>query len=120
MLFAASAVCLGYRGREVSALVVLGISMIVFAGLTLGFLLGLFAFRVKSRWCPRCGAVDRGAAPGGAAVTAPGRQDGHRELPIGRRVAQLRVRRGMSQQVFADRIGRSKSWVDKVVRHEVA
>ncbi|GIJ25458.1 transcriptional regulator [Micromonospora qiuiae] len=39
-----------------------------------------------------------------------------RELPIGRRVAQLRVRRGMSQQVFADRIGKSKSWVDKVER----
>ena len=39
-----------------------------------------------------------------------------RELPIGRRVAQLRVRRGMSQQAFADRIGKSKSWVDKVER----
>ncbi|WP_309223860.1 helix-turn-helix domain-containing protein [Micromonospora sp. CP22] len=37
-------------------------------------------------------------------------------MPIGRRVAQLRVRRGMSQQVFADRIGKSKSWVDKVER----
>ncbi|MEV0328947.1 helix-turn-helix domain-containing protein [Micromonospora echinospora] len=44
------------------------------------------------------------------------RQHNRRELPIGRRVAQLRVRRGMSQQVFADRIGRSKSWVDKVER----
>ncbi|OZV83361.1 hypothetical protein CA850_06465 [Micromonospora echinospora] len=31
-------------------------------------------------------------------------------------MAQLRVRRGMSQQVLADRIGRSKSWVDKVER----
>ncbi|MEV0325585.1 helix-turn-helix domain-containing protein [Micromonospora echinospora] len=49
-------------------------------------------------------------------MTGRGRQDGHRELPIGRRVAQLRVRRGMSQQVLADRIGRSKSWVDKVER----
>ncbi|MEU4568927.1 helix-turn-helix domain-containing protein [Micromonospora sp. NPDC023956] len=48
-------------------------------------------------------------------MTAP-RQHNRRELPIGRRVAQLRVRRGMSQQVFADRIGRSKSWVDKVER----
>lgn len=38
------------------------------------------------------------------------------ELPIGRRMAQLRIRRGMSQQVFADRLGRSKSWVEKVVR----
>ncbi|MEV4711838.1 helix-turn-helix domain-containing protein [Micromonospora sp. NPDC049374] len=38
------------------------------------------------------------------------------ELPIGRRIAQLRVRRGMSQQVFADRIGKSKSWIDKIER----
>ncbi|SCF15493.1 hypothetical protein GA0070618_3576 [Micromonospora echinospora] len=34
---------------------VLGISVIVFGGLVLGFLLGLFAFRIKARWCPRCG-----------------------------------------------------------------
>ncbi|MET8525609.1 NADH pyrophosphatase zinc ribbon domain-containing protein [Micromonospora sp. NPDC005172] len=27
----------------------------VFGGLVPGFLLGLWAFRVKSRWCPRCG-----------------------------------------------------------------
>ncbi|WP_326551641.1 helix-turn-helix domain-containing protein [Micromonospora sp. NBC_01813] len=48
-------------------------------------------------------------------MTAPGR---HRiaELPIGRRVAQLRTRRGLTQQVFADRIGKSHSWVDKVER----
>ncbi|MFY1700775.1 helix-turn-helix domain-containing protein [Micromonospora sp. WMMA1923] len=38
------------------------------------------------------------------------------ELPIGRRVARWRVRRRMSQQVFADRLGKSKSWVDKVER----
>ena len=38
------------------------------------------------------------------------------ELPIGRRVAYWRGQRRMSQQVFADRIGRSKSWVDKVER----
>ncbi|MCX4470715.1 helix-turn-helix domain-containing protein [Micromonospora sp. NBC_01655] len=37
-------------------------------------------------------------------------------MPIGRRVAELRVNRGMNQQVFADRIGKSKSWVDKVER----
>jgi transcriptional regulator with XRE-family HTH domain len=61
-------------------------------------------------------AIHRSSAPGGPAVTGHSRQDGHRELPIGRRMAQLRVRRGMSQQVFADRIGRSKSWVDKVER----
>src|SRR5262249_3841662 len=38
------------------------------------------------------------------------------ELPIGRRVAHWRGRRNMSQQVFADRLGKSKSWVDKVER----
>ncbi|WP_416900472.1 helix-turn-helix domain-containing protein [Micromonospora echinospora] len=48
-------------------------------------------------------------------MNAP-RQPDRRDLPIGRRVAQLRARRGMSQQVLADRIGRSKSWVDKVER----
>ncbi|MDM4782852.1 MULTISPECIES: helix-turn-helix domain-containing protein [unclassified Micromonospora] len=36
--------------------------------------------------------------------------------PIGRRVAHWRSRRKMSQQVFADRLGKSKSWVDKVER----
>lgn len=38
------------------------------------------------------------------------------ELPIGRRVAYWRGRRRISQQVFADRLGKSKSWVDKVER----
>ncbi|KXK63328.1 hypothetical protein AWW66_03170 [Micromonospora rosaria] len=38
------------------------------------------------------------------------------EVPIGRRVAYWRNQRGMSQQVFADRLGKSKSWVDKVER----
>lgn len=37
---------------------------------------------------------------------------------MGRRVAYWRGRRKMSQQVFADRIGKSKSWVDKVERGE--
>ncbi|WP_254910150.1 helix-turn-helix domain-containing protein [Micromonospora sp. NBS 11-29] len=37
-------------------------------------------------------------------------------LPVGRRVAYWRVRRKLSQQVFADRLGKSKSWVDKVER----
>ncbi|MEV4624979.1 helix-turn-helix domain-containing protein [Micromonospora sp. NPDC049523] len=40
------------------------------------------------------------------------------ELPVGRRVAYWRARRKMSQQLFADRIGKSKSWVDKVERGE--
>ncbi|MER7164471.1 helix-turn-helix domain-containing protein [Micromonospora sp. NPDC000207] len=35
---------------------------------------------------------------------------------MGRRVAYWRSRRNLSQQVFADRIGKSKSWVDKVER----
>ncbi|WDZ87281.1 helix-turn-helix domain-containing protein [Micromonospora cathayae] len=48
-------------------------------------------------------------------MSAP-RQPDRRDLPIGRRIAQLRARRGMNQQVFADRIGKSKSWVDKVER----
>ncbi|WP_431977251.1 helix-turn-helix domain-containing protein [Micromonospora haikouensis] len=36
--------------------------------------------------------------------------------PIGRRVARWRARRRLTQQMFADRLGRSKSWVDKVER----
>ncbi|WP_229403537.1 helix-turn-helix domain-containing protein [Micromonospora okii] len=48
-------------------------------------------------------------------MTGPN-QRGGAEPPIGRRVAQLRARRGMTQQIFASRIGRSKSWVDKVER----
>jgi len=38
------------------------------------------------------------------------------DQPVGRRVALLRTQRRMSQQVFADRLGKSKSWVDKVER----
>ncbi|WP_428962375.1 helix-turn-helix domain-containing protein [Micromonospora fluostatini] len=38
------------------------------------------------------------------------------EMPIGRQVARWRVRRRMTQQMLADRIGKSKSWVDKVER----
>ncbi len=29
----------------------------VFAAVLLGFLAGLWAFKVKSRWCPECGAM---------------------------------------------------------------
>ncbi|MET8040360.1 helix-turn-helix transcriptional regulator [Micromonospora sp. NPDC005215] len=36
--------------------------------------------------------------------------------PVGRRVARWRVRRRMTQQMLADRLGKSKSWVDKVER----
>ncbi len=38
------------------------------------------------------------------------------DWPIGRRVAYWRRQRRMSQQMLADRLGRSKSWVDKVER----
>ncbi|MCX5064666.1 helix-turn-helix domain-containing protein [Micromonospora lupini] len=38
------------------------------------------------------------------------------DLPIGRRVASWRVRRQMTQQMLADRVRRSKSWVDKIER----
>ncbi len=41
---------------------------------------------------------------------------GRSEVPIGRRVAQWRLRRQMTQQALADRLGKSKSWVDKVER----
>ncbi|MFF0820063.1 helix-turn-helix domain-containing protein [Micromonospora haikouensis] len=37
-------------------------------------------------------------------------------LPVGRRVAYWRGRRRLSQQMLADRLGKSKSWVDKVER----
>jgi transcriptional regulator with XRE-family HTH domain len=33
---------------------------------------------------------------------------------LGRKIAYWRERRGMTQQLFADRLGRSKSWVEKV------
>ncbi|WP_410809097.1 helix-turn-helix domain-containing protein [Micromonospora sp. 067-2] len=48
-------------------------------------------------------------------MTGPGRADAD-ELPVGRRVARWRVRRRMTQQMLADRLGKSKSWVDKVER----
>jgi len=35
----------------------LGLFFTVVGCVLLGFLAGLFAFRVKSRWCPRCGTV---------------------------------------------------------------
>jgi hypothetical protein len=35
----------------------------VVAALMLGFLAGLFAFRVKSRWCPECGAMTNTERP---------------------------------------------------------
>src|SRR3954468_2660813 len=57
--------------------------------------------------------MTQGLAGGGRRWVGGGTVD---ELPIGRRVAYWRGRRKMSQQVFADRLGKSKSWVDKVER----
>jgi transcriptional regulator with XRE-family HTH domain len=37
---------------------------------------------------------------------------------LGRRIGYWRRRRGLTQAVFADRLGRSKSWVEKVERGE--
>ncbi|WP_238425979.1 helix-turn-helix domain-containing protein, partial [Micromonospora parastrephiae] len=51
----------------------------------------------------------RASRTGGGGVTSD-------DLPIGRRVARWRVRRQMTQQMLADRLRRSKSWVDKVER----
>ncbi|GIJ30219.1 transcriptional regulator [Micromonospora qiuiae] len=48
-------------------------------------------------------------------MNRPHRRD-HNSIPLGRRVAELRTNRGMSQQAFADRLGKSKSWVDKIER----
>ncbi|KWV30327.1 hypothetical protein AWV63_23645 [Micromonospora rifamycinica] len=43
------------RSRRARALVISNVLSVLFGGLVPGFLLGLLAFRVKSRWCPRCG-----------------------------------------------------------------
>ena len=37
--------------------------MMVLSGVLLGFLAGLFAFKVKSRWCPRCGEPTHAMPP---------------------------------------------------------
>ncbi len=39
--------------------------MMVVGGILLGFLLGLLAFKVKSRWCPRCGESTHTMPPAG-------------------------------------------------------
>jgi hypothetical protein len=38
----------------------------VLAALLVGYLAGLWSFRVKSRWCPRCGATTTDLHPHGA------------------------------------------------------
>ncbi|WP_204032870.1 hypothetical protein [Micromonospora qiuiae] len=37
--------------------------MMLLGAVMLGFLAGLFAFKVKSRWCPRCGASTDAVPP---------------------------------------------------------
>jgi hypothetical protein len=39
------------------------------AALLLGFLAGLLLFKVKSRWCPRCGSTTKRFRPSETAVT---------------------------------------------------
>lgn len=46
-------------------------------------------------------------------VTTP---DSLRTLPTGRRLAYIRAHRGWTQQMLADYLSYSKSWVDKVER----
>lgn len=66
----------GYRGtqratslyvdittQEVRVLVAARAVLVVLGGLLPGFLLGLFAFRIKSRWCPRCGESTAAMTP---------------------------------------------------------
>lgn len=38
--------------------------MVVATGVLFGFIAGLFAFRVKSRWCPQCGRMTSDPAVG--------------------------------------------------------
>ncbi|MDT0529180.1 hypothetical protein RM555_09270 [Micromonospora sp. DSM 115977] len=42
---------------------VVEVVMMVVGAVLLGFLAGLFAFKVKSRWCPRCGESTDAAPP---------------------------------------------------------
>lgn len=41
-------------------------------------------------------------------------------MPLGRRVAHLRTQQRITQQVLAERVGKSKSWLDKVERGDRA
>ncbi|GIJ28790.1 hypothetical protein Vqi01_39520 [Micromonospora qiuiae] len=52
---------LGLAGRR--AAVGVEVMMMLLSGVLLGFLAGLFAFRVKSRWCPRCGEPTHAMPP---------------------------------------------------------
>lgn len=39
-------------------------------GTVLGLLVGLFAFKIKSRWCPRCGSLTLPVRPSGPSRAA--------------------------------------------------
>ena len=41
--------------------------MAVAMGIALGFMAGLFSFRVKRRWCPACGRLTQAGAGRGPA-----------------------------------------------------
>jgi hypothetical protein len=41
----------------------------VVTAFVLGFLAGLFAFKLKSRWCPECGAMTKFERPQTSAAT---------------------------------------------------
>jgi hypothetical protein len=45
------------------------------AGLTVGFVAGLWSFRIKSRWCPDCGSMTW-TCPSAPASGEPGRRHG--------------------------------------------
>jgi hypothetical protein len=53
----------------------------VVAALVVGFAAGLLAFRVKSRWCPECGATT-GAARGRNQMPAPRPMDHRRTADV--------------------------------------
>jgi hypothetical protein len=54
----------------------MGLAMAVAPALVMGFVAGLFSFRIKSRWCPQCGST--------LAETGPERPAG----ALGRRVSK--------------------------------
>jgi hypothetical protein len=33
------------------------VAIVALSGLVVGFVAGLFSFRIKSRWCPACGST---------------------------------------------------------------
>lgn len=79
----------------------------------------MYAHFVSVDWMPR-GFGNEVQAQMHPPLIAPDKTVGSEmesaEQPVGRRVAYWRQRRGMSQQVFADALGKSKSWVDKIER----